>query len=80
MVTIICFTLCMWLGYLCQGGDEIDDVFGCTTTSNGTIVADTYNVAGGDRSNVGDNSGMVSIPGIYKLHIEKLLIGGNHST
>ena len=53
----------MWLGYPCvtQGGDEIDDIFGCTTTNNGTIVADTYNIAGGDRSNVGDNSGVVSI-------------------
>ena len=46
-----------------QGGDEIDDIFGCTTTNNGSqlIVADTYNVAGGERSNVGDNSGTVLV-------------------
>jgi len=44
-----------------QGGDEIDDIFGCISTDDGSqlIVADTYNVAGGDRNNVGDNSGMV---------------------
>ena len=44
-----------------QGGDEIDDIFGCTTSNNGgeLTVADTYNVAGGERSNVGDSSGSV---------------------
>ena len=43
-----------------KGGDEIDDIFGCIT-NNGShlMVADTYNVAGGERSNVGDNSGTV---------------------
>ena len=44
-----------------QGGDEIDDIFGCTTSNNGDelTVADTYNIAGGERSNVGDSSGSV---------------------
>jgi len=44
-----------------QGGDEIDDIFGCSTT-NGIFFdfADTYNVAGGDRQNVGDASGEVN--------------------
>ena len=44
-----------------QGGDEIDDIFGCISIDNGSqlMVADTYNVAGGDRNNVGDNSGTV---------------------
>ena len=46
-----------------QGGDEIDDIFGCTTTDGGPpIAADTFNIAGGDRSNVGDSSvGLVII-------------------
>ena len=46
---------------LTQGGDEIDDIFGCTTNNDGgeLTVADTYNIAGGGRSNVGDNSGSV---------------------
>lgn len=40
-----------------MGGDEIDDIFGCTTTDGGPpIAADTFNIAGGDRSNVGDSS------------------------
>ena len=48
-----------------QGGDEIDDIFGCSTVDGQIIeqsfaVADTLNVAGGDRQNVGDNSGEVN--------------------
>ena len=47
-----------------QGGDEIDDIFGCSTVDNAfpgnnIDIADTYNVAGGDRQNVGDDSGEV---------------------
>ena len=48
-----------------QGGDKIDDTFGCTTTGNASdiqvVVADTYNTAGGSRINVVDNSGEVII-------------------
>ena len=44
-----------------KGGDEIDDIFGCITTDNGSqlMVADTYNIAGGSRSNIEDNSEIV---------------------
>ena len=59
-----------WISYyvLCslQGGDEIDDIFGCSTVDGNSldlderiVFADTYNVAGGGRQNVGDNSGEV---------------------
>lgn len=50
--------------YSLQGGDEIDDIFGCSTSDSGALeglvdFADTYNVAGGERQNVGDNAGEV---------------------
>ena len=59
-----------WISYyvLCslQGGDEIDDIFGCSTVDGNSLdldqridFADTYNVAGGGRQNVGDSSGEV---------------------
>ena len=44
----------LWL----QGGDEIDDVFGCVTVNTNGIITvaaiDTYNIAGGERQNLGD--------------------------
>ena len=48
-----------------QGGDEIDDIFGCSTVDGqiqqrSVAFADTLNVAGGDRQNVGDSSGEVN--------------------
>ena len=54
------------LTFVPQGGDEIDDIFGCTTVDTDVIsrrfaIADTYNVAGGDRQNVGDNTVDVSL-------------------
>ena len=49
-----------------QGGDKIDDIFGCITNNSDSqlIVADTYNVAGGSRNNIGDNSETV----IFLVH------------
>ena len=67
-----------------QGGDAIDDVFGCTTNGSNSevIVTDTYNIAGGGRDNVGDFSGMVyHCLGIFLLvHIKHFLTGRNYST
>ena len=46
-----------------QGGDEIDDVFGCVIIdTNGTITVeaiDTYNIAGGGRRNIGDGDSVM---------------------
>ena len=55
--------IALWLHVHTQGGDEIDDIFGCTTTGDdgSVVVADTFNVAGGGRNNVGDNSTLVMI-------------------
>ena len=64
-IYVLLFFFTAQIGYLTlcslQGGDEIDDIFGCSTVDSGAIegrvvFADTYNVAGGDRQNVGDNA------------------------
>ena len=46
-----------------QGGDEIDDVFGCVAKTRNNMVTvtaiDTFNAAGGGRQNLGDGETVI---------------------
>jgi len=46
-----------------QGGDEIDDVFGCVAMTRNNMVTvtaiDTYNAAGGGRQNHADGETVI---------------------